>query len=172
MTRCELRQARYDHPDAVALTAEAQRYYRGIYGGEDTNPLDADEFSPPTGGFLVGYLDAQPVTMGGWRLHPDQSPEHHSAELGARPAELRRMFTRTAFRGRGYARDLLLALEEAARGAGADLMILETGAVQAEAMAFYARQGYRPIPAFGHWADSPGAVHLGRRLPPGAPTPG
>lgn len=159
MTRCELRQVRYDHPDAVALTAEAQRYYRGIYGGEDTNPMDADEFSPPAGGFLVGYLEAHPVTMGGWRLHLDHSPEP-----GSRSAELRRMFTRTAFRGRGYARDLLLALEDAAHGAGADLMILETGAVQTEAMAFYARQGYRPVPAFGHWADSPGAVHLGRRL--------
>ena len=164
MRLLQLRPTRYDHPDAVALTDQAQRYYREIYGGEDTNPMEADEFTPPAGGFLIGYLDDRPVTMGGWRLHLDHSPEHHSPELGVRPAELRRMFTRPAFRGRGHARDLLLALEAGAHGAGADLMILETGAVQTEAMAFYARQGYRPIRAFGHWAGTPGAVHLGRRL--------
>lgn len=159
MTLLQLRPVRYDHPDAVALTAEAQRYYRGIYGGEDTNPMDADEFSPPAGGFLIGYLEDQPVSMGGWRLH-----RHPSPLPATRPAELRRMFTQPAFRGCGYARELLLALEATAHDTGVDLLILETGAVQTEALAFYARQGYRPVPAFGHWADSPGSVHLGRQL--------
>lgn len=159
VTLLQLRPVRYDHPDAVALTEQAQQYYREIYGGEDTNPMDSEEFRPPTGGFLIGYLNDQPVSMGGWRLH-----RHASPLPATRPAELRRMFTQPAFRGCGYARELLRALEAAAHDTGVDLVILETGAVQTEALAFYARQGYRPVPAFGHWADSPGSVHLGRRL--------
>ena len=154
-----LRPARYDDPDVVTLTAEVQAYYRRLYGGEDTNPISADEFAAPSGGFLLGRIDSRPVVMGGWRLHPEPSPVP-----GTRPAELRRMFVRPEFRGRGYARQLLIALEGVARAAGADLMILETGEPQVDALAFYAHAGYRPVPAFGHWADTEGAVHLGRQI--------
>ena len=40
----ELRRARYDEPEATRLTLAAQGYYASIYGGEDTSPIDADEF--------------------------------------------------------------------------------------------------------------------------------
>ncbi len=157
----ELRSVRYDHPDVVALTEIAQDYYRSLYGGADTNPIDADEFAPPTGGFLLGCLDDRPVAMGGWRRHPDGSPLP-----GSRPAELRRMFVLAEFRGRGFARVLLAGLEAEAVRAGADLLVLETGTPQVEALSFYAGQGFRPVPAFGHWAGTAGALHLGRPLHP------
>ncbi len=155
----DLRPARYDDPDAIALTAQAQAFYRDLYGGEDTNPMNAEEFSPPSGGFLVGHTYDRAVAMGGWRTHCGESPVP-----GTHPAELRRMFVVAEFRGRGYAGILLAALEDSARGSGADLMILEAGAPQTAALAFYAGRGYRPIPGFGHWVGHSGSVHLGRRL--------
>jgi hypothetical protein len=50
--------------------------------------------------------------------------------------------------------------------AGARRMVLETGAPQPEAVALYRSSGYAAIPPFGHYADSPHSIHLGKRLSP------
>jgi hypothetical protein len=43
-------------------------------------------------------------------------------------------------------------------------MVLNTGGRQPEALALYARAGYTPVPGFGVYARSSGAVFLGREL--------
>jgi GNAT superfamily N-acetyltransferase len=155
----ELRPARYDSPDAVALTEQAQQFYLEIYGGPDRTPFTVQEFAPPRGGFYVGYLDERPVAMGGWRFSPVIAP------AGAqRPAEIKRMFVRGEVRRLGLARRLLAALEAAARAAGADWMILETGRPQVAAVGFYRAGGYVDIAPFGFYADEPDVVSLGKRL--------
>ena len=95
----------------------------------DSTPFSAEEFAPPHGGFLVGYLDGRPVAMGGWRFAP------YAAPAGAdRAAEIKRMYVADAARGRGFGRTLLSALEDDARAAGADWMVLETGQPQIAAV--------------------------------------
>jgi hypothetical protein len=42
--------------------------------------------------------------------------------------------------------------------------VLNSGDRQPEALAMYARRGYRPTPGYGVYADSPGAVFLGKDL--------
>ena len=68
MTLLDLRDEPYDGPTAQILIAEVQQEYVVRYGGPDTTPVDVREFAPPRGRFLVGYLDVQPVAMGGIRL--------------------------------------------------------------------------------------------------------
>lgn len=155
-----------DHPDAVELTRQVQEFYRQVYGGTDDSPMTVQEFEPPQGAFLMGYLDEQPAAMGGWRFLP-------SGTAGAaRPAELKRMFVRTGLRGRGYGQLLLGALEGSAAAAGADWMLLTTGQPQLEALRLYDRVGYRDVAPFGHFAGMPQALHLGRRLGEGpSPSP-
>ncbi len=154
-----LREVRYDHPDPAFLTELAQRYYVEIYGGPDDTPFTADDFAPPHGRFLVGYLGGEPVAMGGWRLRRPGSPP-----MAERPAEIKRMFVRDASRGRGLARRVLEDLERTAAAAGADWMVLETGVPQRAAIAFYRAAGYGDIPDFGHYAGSPAVVSLGKVL--------
>ena len=55
------------------------------------------------------------------------------------------MFVRDDHRRRGLARALLHALERSASAAGADWMILETGAPQVEALALYRAHGYTEV---------------------------
>jgi len=156
-----LRTVRYDSPDAVALTEQVQRFYLEIYGGPDGTPFTAKEFAPPNGGFLVGYLDGRPVAMGGWRFAP------YAAPAGAdRAAEIKRMYVATDARGRGFGKAVLTALEDDARAAGADWMVLETGEPQVAAVALYRGCGYVDIPPYGFYADKPGVVSLGKRLRP------
>jgi len=156
-----LREADYDHPDAVQLTGQAQAYYRTLYGGEDTNPLSVADLAPPWGSFLLGYLGAEAVAMGGWHFYAGAAPVP-----AARPAEIRRMFVVDRVRGQGVGRRLLGALEAGAAAAGADMMLLETGTPQVDAVALYRAAGYTDLPRFGYWAGSPVSVHLGKRLSP------
>jgi len=142
----------YDHPDAVALIAEVQQEYVVRYGEPDMTPVDPAEFAPPTGLFLVGYLDGAPVCCGGWRVHGDHD------------AELKRMYVTAAARGKGLARTILAALEQTALAAGRAALVLETGTKQPEAIALYTSAGYVEIPRFGHYADAPESVHLGKSI--------
>ena len=145
--------------EKAELTDQAQSFYVDLYGGPDETPFTADEFTPPQGGFYVGYLDERPVAMGGWRFSPVVAPEGAS-----RPAEIKRMFVHADVRQQGLARRLLAALEAEAREAGADWTILETGRPQVAAIALYRRCGYLDIAPFGFYANKPSVVSLGKPL--------
>ena len=164
----QLLQVPYEHPDVTALTSAAQEFYITIYGGPDETPFTSADFSPPTGAFLVGYLDDQAVAMGGWRFRPPGVPR-----VAQRPAEIKRMFVREQVRGQGFARMVLATLEASAAAAGADWMLLETGQPQVAAVGLYRSSGYVDVEPFGHYADSPLALSLGHPLrspqPPSAP---
>lgn len=142
----------YDHPDAVRLIGEVQQEYVVRYGGPDGTRVDPAEFAPPLGLFLIGYLDGEPVACGGWRAHGDGS------------AELKRMYVVPGARGRGLARALLAELELTAKRAGYRRLILETGQRQPEAIALYRSSGYTEVAKFGHYAQAPLSVHLGKSL--------
>lgn len=145
----------YDHPDAAPLIAELQRFYVVRYGEEDMTPVDPAHFAPPRGLFLIAYLDERAVACAGWRVHegPD-GPE----------AELKRMYTSPAARGRGVGRAVLAEVERTAAAAGYRRVVLETGTRQPEALALYRAAGYVDVPKFGYYADAPSAVHLGKTI--------
>ncbi|HEV7647786.1 MAG TPA: GNAT family N-acetyltransferase [Actinophytocola sp.] len=145
----------YAHPDAVPLIAEVQQEYVVRYGEVDLTPVDPAEFAPPRGLFLVAYLDGRAVACGGWRVHAGtDGPE----------AELKRMYTSPAARGRGVARAVLAELERTAVEAGYSRMVLETGTQQPEALGLYTAAGYAEVPKFGYYANEPLAIHLGKIL--------
>jgi GNAT superfamily N-acetyltransferase len=74
------------------------------------------------------------------------------------------MYVVPAGRHTGLARAVLAHLEQTARHGGADLMVLETGLRQPEAIGLYTSSGYEPVEAFGHYAWSPTARYYGKRL--------
>lgn len=150
----------FDHPHAVELTALLQQEYIDRYGEVDSTPTQDEQFAPPLGCFLVGYDDdGEPVACGGWRTRPASG---HAAVPG--DAELKRMFVSQPARGRGRARSLLAALEDAARAAGRLRMVLETGQMQPEAIALYRSCGYTEVTAFGLYRDDPLSLYLGKAL--------
>ena len=152
----------YGHPDVVALTLEVQAHYSKLYGGPgDESVVEVADFEAPTGHFVVGYVKAIPVAMGGWR------------RLGDRPglpspnaAEIKRMYVAPAVRRRGLARVVLAELETTARAAGIDWLVLETGRPQTSALQLYRSAGYAEVDGrpYGHYVDEPDAVHLGKSL--------
>jgi GNAT superfamily N-acetyltransferase len=148
-----------DHPDAQLLIEGVQQEYVVRYGGRDDTPMEPGEFTPPAGAFYVGYRDDVPVMMGAWRFREDVT------RLGSRrPAEVKRMYVVAAARRQGLARLMLAHLEATARDAGAEVMIMETGTAQPEAMGLYQAAGYEAIEPFGHYAWSPHNRCYARRL--------
>jgi GNAT superfamily N-acetyltransferase len=155
----ELRQVPFDDAVVQALVAEVQAEFVERYGGPDATQLSASMFEPPAGAFLVGRVGERAVAMGGWRLRPDVQA------LGGRvAAEIKRMYVEPGSRGLGLSRVVLAALEGSARSAGCDVIVLETGRAQPEAIALYESSGYTPVDGFGIYKDSPLSVYLGKRL--------
>lgn len=68
--------------------------------------------------------------------------------------EIKRMFVDPAVRGRKIGAAILDQLELAAAGLGLDLVKLETGIHQPEAIAMYRRAGYDPIEPWGEYVVS------------------
>ncbi|MFE9291145.1 GNAT family N-acetyltransferase [Streptomyces olivaceus] len=149
-----IRRVPFDHPDAVKLSDEVQAEYDVRYGdGGDATQLDASDFAPPNGLYLVAYDENDvPVASGGWRRQDANDEGNLDGD-----AELKRMFVIAQVRGRGLARRILAALEDDARAAGRTRMVLETGTKQPEAVALYTSSGYEPCGKFGYYrfhADS------------------
>jgi len=138
------------HPDAARLVEAVQQEYVERYGGRDDSPIDPAAFEGDLGCFVIGYDGAEPVVTGAWRRRtvPEGAP-------GTSAVELKRMYVVPGARGRGHARAMLAHLEESARAAGADVVVLETGTRQPEAIALYEACGYTRIPGFGHYRDAP-----------------
>jgi GNAT superfamily N-acetyltransferase len=146
--------ARLDDPVVKDLVELIQGEYVVRYGGPDGAPIDAEEFVPPQGLFLLATVEGVPAGCGGWR------------SIGGGEAEVKRMFTVAAYRGRGVARALLAELERTAAAAGMRRLVLETGVAQPEAMALYGSSGYDLIDGFGHYAGAPLSRAYAKRLHP------
>lgn len=158
----------YGHPDAAALVARVQEEYVVRYGGPDETPVEPADFETPLGLFLVGYLpgadsSAVPVATGAWRRTTV------TALGGRKGAEIKRMYVVPEARGRGLARTVLAALEDTAAAAGHDVLVLETGTAQPEALALYASSGYVPVDGFGMYAQHEESRYFGKRLEPARP---
>ena len=65
--------------------------------------------------------------------------------------EVKRMYTRPGYRGRGLATKLLIELEEWARELGYEKCVLETGMRQPEAIELYKKSGYSVIENYGQY---------------------
>ncbi len=152
MDEIEIRAARFDEPAVQKLVADALDELSRRYGGSgDDTPISPTDFDPPAGGFFVAVAGGGLIGCAGWRRH------------GA-DAELKRMFTAEAARGRGAARRILAAIEESARAAGCRRVILETGDRQPEAIALYTSAGYRRIEDFGYYKGEEGVLSFARDL--------
>ena len=148
----EIREIGFAEPEVQKLVTELLGDLALRYGGNgDDTPVELTDFDPPDGRFFVAADGNQLLGCVGWRRH------------GA-DAELKRMFTVPAARGRGVARLLLAAVEASAREAGLRRVILETGDKQPEAIGLYISAGYERIPDFGYYKDEDGVLSFAREL--------
>lgn len=134
-------------PDLIALVAGQQRELAES-GDEVVYPAHDDVT------YLVAVVDGRVVACGAWQA------------LDATSAELKRMYVLPAYRGRGIARRMVAALEEAAHATGRPEIRLETGTYLPAAIALYRSVGYQPIPPYGEYVGNPYSVCFAKTLTP------
>jgi len=105
------------------------------------------EYAPPGGALLLALEDGAPAGCVGLRPLPD----------GA--AEMKRLYVREAFRGRGLGRRLAEAVIAAARAAGYATLRLDSLPKMRAALAMYADLGFVPRGPYAA-EPTPGAVRL------------
>ena len=81
-------------------------------------------------------------------LDGDTPAAHAALRLLDGEWELKRLVTLPAFRGRGYSRALIAAVEDDIRGRGGRRLILQTGDRQPEAVRLYEGLGFTRIPVY------------------------
>lgn len=133
-----------DSPAALsclaAYGAELARVFDNGYDPAGDGPPDHDDYRQPQGGFLVAWLNGQPVGCGAWkRLEPATG-------------EIKRLWISGTVRGTGLGRRLLRTLEGLARDAGMTQVRLDTNRVLTAAQALYRTEGYKETAAYN---DSP-----------------
>ncbi|KZX21286.1 acetyltransferase (GNAT) family protein [Rathayibacter tanaceti] len=148
----------WTHPDAERLRAAQRRELDERYGSDDHEPGLAPSAGDVTVFLLARDEEGRAVACGGLRPLPDDV-------LGPGAIEVKRMFAAPSARGTGAATAVLRALEERAAELGTTRLVLETGTLQPDAMRFYVREGYVPIPLFGAYVGSEHSVCFARELP-------
>ncbi|MEU4383036.1 GNAT family N-acetyltransferase [Micromonospora echinofusca] len=135
-------------PEIDALVTAQQRELRVADGGLDGQAtVTHDDIR-----YLAVVADGRAVACGGIQ------------GIDAGTGEVKRMYVRPAYRGRGIARQLLTALEELAFQQGYGVVRLETGTYLPAAIALYTSSGYEPIPVYGEYVGNPYSVCFAKRL--------
>lgn len=113
-------------------------------------------YGPPGGTFLLAWEGAELAGCGGLRRLDDQA------------AELRRVYVRSGFRGRGLARTISMALMGEARRLGYSVVRLDGSPKQLGGLKLYESLSFRRIPPYG--THPPEAICLEARVRSGART--
>ena len=129
-------------PEATKLLAELDQILGAAYEADQRHALSVEQLFQPGIRFFIARLNGEAVGCGGVALFGDY-------------AEVKRMYTREAARGRGVGKALLARIEVEARKAAIRVLRLETGVHQTAAIGLYEGWGFRRREPFGHYADLP-----------------
>ena len=84
--------------------------------------------------------------------------------FGPNTIEIKRMYVKPEFRGRGFSHLILSELEKWAAEIGYTHSVLETGNLQTEAIHLYHRSGYREIPNYGNYEGTETSICMSKKL--------
>jgi putative acetyltransferase len=143
---------RPDTADAVALITELEAHLEPLYPRASRHGLSIGQLLAQDVAFFLLRWDGTPASCGGVRLFGDDY------------AEVKRMYVRPPFRGLGLGKRTLRHLEVYTRSRGIDLLRLETGIHQHEAIGLYERMDFYRIPPFGAYTHDPLSLYFEKRL--------
>ena len=122
----------------IAMRDEIASIYAGVVlDGPEMPKAGPRELGPPGGVFLVGF-DPEGIAVCGGGVK----------DLGDGICEIKRMYVIPEARRKGHARELLVALEDAAREHGYEIARLDTGPRQPSSERMYREAGYSEIENF------------------------
>jgi len=133
-------------PLLAQLIFELDKDLRERYGDAMIHGIDLAKADESGVVFVLGIYGKKAVCCGALR------------PLNNNQVELKRMYVRKQFRGKGFSKKLYFFLETMARGKGFGQIILETGEKQYEAVGLYKSLGFTPIEKFGEYISDPNSL--------------
>jgi len=143
---------RPDTPDAILLIDELETHLAPYYPATSRHGYSVEKLIKQGVAFFVMRQDDVPAGCGGVQF------------FGAEYGEVKRMFVRPQFRGLGLARLMLEHLETYSREHDIQLLRLETGIHQKEAIGLYESAGFRRVPHFGEYVDDPLSIFFEKQI--------
>ena len=141
-------------PEVMELIAASDAYYDGLYPAESNHLEAADDLRKPSVLFVGAWIDDILAATGAAKLMSDDSEY----------AEIKRVYVLDRYRGLGLSNRLMQHLESELEGRGVELIRLETGVRQPEALGLYRKLGYVERGPFGAYQPDPLSVFMEKRL--------
>lgn len=101
---------------------------------------------------VICYLDEEAIACGAFK------------EFDGKSVEIKRMYVKPAFRGKGIAGLVLRELELWTKELNYTKCVLETGEKQPEAIRLYQKSGYTRIPNYGQYANVASSVCMEKSI--------
>jgi putative acetyltransferase len=145
---------RPDSPGARRLMALSDAYMTALYPPQSNHLESIEALLLPNVCFMGINDGGELVACGAFKLMEDDLAY----------GEIKRMFVLPEQRGKGYARQMMVALETELRARGVIIARLETGILQPEALGLYHALGYRDRGPYGSYIADPLSVFMEKQL--------
>jgi len=139
--------------DFIELCHGLDHFLNELVGGEENragyipyNQLDDIH------NVIIAYDNDIPIGCAGFKKYNNEC------------AEVKRVFIKQAYRGKGISIKLMEMLENTAKEQGYRCLILESGEPLVAAMALYRKIGYKVIPNYGQYKDMPDSICMKKEL--------
>ena len=143
---------RADSAAAILLISELDASLQGVYAPASRHGFSVQQLISEDVEFFVLRDNDEPAGCGGIKF------------FGSEYAELKRIYVRSQFRGKGLGKMLVEFLIGFAQAQGFSIVRLETGIYQPEAIGLYRAFGYVDIPAFGSYQPDPLSIFMEKTL--------
>jgi putative acetyltransferase len=143
---------RPDTDEAIKLIDELEGHLAPLYPTESRHGSSVEKLLRENVAFFIIRQDGETAGCGGIKL------------LGTEYGEVKRMYVRPQFRGLGLAQKMLAHLSAYAREHGVNLLRLETGIYQKEAIGLYEHMGFYVVPPFGKYKEDPLSVFYEKKI--------
>jgi putative acetyltransferase len=144
---------RPDSAPAAELLAELDvDLHRHPYPSESRHAFSIEKLLREEVAFFVICYRGDPAGCGGLKIFPNSY------------GEVKRMYVRPAYRGLGLAKAILDHLAQQARRHRLEVLRLETGIYQVEAIGLYERYGFCRRAPFGEYREDPLSVYFEKSL--------
>lgn len=139
--------------DFILLSSMLDSYLNSLVGGEE-NRAEYILYNQPDDieCVILVYNGDIPIGCAGFKKYDNEA------------AEVKRVFIKNGYRGKGISKKMMNFLEDKVREKGYRSLILETGEPLIEAMRLYSSIGYKVIPNYGQYVNMPDSICMMKKL--------
>jgi len=149
----EILEAAADSADAVELIGELDEHLMAHpYPAQSRHAFSVEKLLRERVVFFLTWYEGRLAGCGGIKM------------FGTDYGEVKRMFVRPEFRGKGLAKAMLRHLADYARRNDACILRLETGIYEVEAIGLYEGFGFQRRPPFGEYFEDPMSIYFEKNI--------